>query len=486
MSKKQTVDVDVAIVGAGTAGLSAYREARKHTDRIVLIEGGAGGTTCAQEGCMPSKLLIAAAESARQVRRAPAFGLHISEVEVSGPAVLSRVRRERDRFVRLVKEGTHNISASHRLQGYAEFIAPNTLQVGTVSIKARSIVLATGSTPLIPGMFKSLSKRLVTSADVFEWQDLPQSVAVFGAGIVGLELGVALHHLGVRVAIFGKGHNLAGISDPEVKKTALEILTHELPIDLDANVKNLQETDTGVEIQWENAGKEYTEQFDYVLVSAGRKPNLAPLKLGCLGLNLDKQGLPDWDPETLQVKGLPLFLAGDNNNEKPLLHEAGDEGRLAGYNAAHYPEVRKLKRRSSLAVVFSHPQIMQVGQTYQDLALNCTAIGEADFSNQGRSRVILENQGLLRVYAAHENQRFLGAEMVGPAAEHLAHLLAWAHQQKLTISDMLKFPFYHPTIEEGLKTALRSARKALKEGPPSGRLCDTEEYVIAEPGDFTA
>lgn len=484
MSKKQTVDV--AIVGAGTAGLSAYREARRYTDRIVLIEGGEGGTTCAQEGCMPSKLLIAAAESAREVKRAPAFGIHVTQVEVSGAAVLSRVRRERDRFVRLVKEGTDKISSDRRLQGYAEFTDPHTLQVGDLAIEARSIVLATGSTPFIPGMFNTLSKRrLVTSADVFEWQDLPQSVAVFGAGVVGLELGVALHHLGVRVAVFGKGHNLAGISDPAVKKVAHEILEEELPIDLDANVKNLHETEDGVEIQWESAGKNHTEQFEYVLVSTGRKPNLSALKLERLGLNQDPQGLPEWDPETLQVKDLPIFLAGDNNNDKPLLHEAGDEGRLAGYNAAHYPDIKKLKRRSALGIVFSHPQIMQVGQSYQELALDCTAIGEVSFSNQGRSRVILENKGLLRVYADHKNQRFLGAEMVGPAAEHFAHLLSWAHQQQLTIADMLKFPFYHPTLEEGLKTALRSARKALREGPPSGSACDTH-YVIEEPCDFTA
>lgn len=483
MSQKQTVDI--AIVGAGTAGLSAYREARKYTERIVLIEGGEGGTTCAQEGCMPSKLLIAAAEAARQVKRAPAFGLKIDKAEISGAAVLSRVRRERDRFVRLVKEGSAHISNERQRKGYARFIAPQCLQVGETQIEAKAIVLATGSSPFIPDMFNTLSKRLVTSADVFEWQDLPDSVAVFGAGIVGLELGVALHYLGVRVAIFGKNNNLAGLSDPEVKKVAQEILSQELPIDLNADVQSLTETDQGVEICWQKAGQQYRKTFAYVLVSAGRKPNLAALNLEQLNIERDQHGLPDWDPETLKLKGHPIFLAGDNNNMRPLLHEAGDEGRLAGYNAAHYPEMKTIQRRSSLAIVFSHPQIMQVGTPYQELALDCTAIGEADFSDQGRSRVILENQGLLRIYAAHENQAFLGAEMVGPAAEHLAHLLAWAHQQKMSIPAMLKLPFYHPTLEEGLKTALKATQRTLKDGPPMGSPC-SGEYVIEEPGDFTA
>ena len=158
-----------------------------------------------------------------------------------------------------------------------------------------------------------------------------------------------------------------------------------------------------------------------------------------------------------------VFIAGDVNNERPLLHEAADEGRIAGTNAGRYPDVQPGDRSSPLAVVFSDPQIAMVGSTYNDLTKRHIVIGEISFENQGRSRVMLKNQGLLRVYADAHTGRFLGAEMVGPRAEHLAHLLAWSHQSGHSIETMLEMPYYHPVIEEGLRTALRDAKRKLQD-----------------------
>ena len=123
-------EIDVAIIGAGTAGMGAYRAARKHTDRIVLIEGGPYGTTCARVGCMPSKLLIAAAEAAEAVREAAGFGVHAAP-RIDGAEVMDRVRRERDRFVGFVIETVEGFNPSHRLKGCARFEDPHTLRLDT-------------------------------------------------------------------------------------------------------------------------------------------------------------------------------------------------------------------------------------------------------------------------------------------------------------------------------------------------------------------
>ena len=159
-----------------------------------------------------------------------------------------------------------------------------------------------------------------------------------------------------------------------------------------------------------------------------------------------------------------MFIAGDVNNDRPLLHEASDEGRIAGANAGRYPDVQSGSRRSPLSIVFSDPQIAMVGSRYSELEDSAIAVGEVSFADQGRSRVMLKNQGLLRLYADPNDGRFLGAEMFGPRAEHLGHLLAWAHQANMTVEQMLEMPFYHPVIEEGLRTALRDTRKQLR--PP--------------------
>jgi len=139
----------------------------------------------------------------------------------------------------------------------------------------------------------------------------------------------------------------------------------------------------------------------------------------------------------------------------PLLHEAADEGRIAGENAARFPEVQPGLRRAPLGVVFTDPQIAIVGGGFAGLHAHAIAAGEVSFEDQGRSRVMLRNHGHLRVYGDPDSQRFLGAEMVGPDAEHIGHLLAWALQAKMTVPQMLEMPFYHPVVEEGLRTALR-------------------------------
>lgn len=188
---KPSIDVDVAVIGAGTAGLAAYRAARAGGARALLIEGGGYGTTCARVGCMPSKLLIAAAEAAHAIGRAPGFGVHVDgAVRVDGREVMARLRRERDRFVGFVLEGVEAIPEVDRVRGFARFVDRETLELddGT-RVRAGAIVIATGSRPAVPAMLQMLGDRLIVNDDVFEWEALPRSVAVFGPGVIGLELG---------------------------------------------------------------------------------------------------------------------------------------------------------------------------------------------------------------------------------------------------------------------------------------------------------
>jgi dihydrolipoamide dehydrogenase len=449
------MNVDVAVIGAGTAGMSAYRAAVAQGKRTVLIERGTYGTTCARVGCMPSKLLIAAAEAAHHARHAGPFGVH-AEVKIDGQEVMRRVRSERDRFVGFVLEDIDGFE--HKLVGNARFLAPNRLDVDGTVVEARAIVIATGSSPFVPSIFAGAGDRLVVNDDVFDWTDLPASVAVFGVGVIGLELGQALHRLGVRMRIFGRGGALAHLGDPVVRAAAEEAFQEELRIDLDAKVKHLKRVADGVEIEMQDGTK---ETFEYVLVATGRRPNLASLNLEAAHLELDSSGVPLFERTTLQCGSSSVFIAGDANEDQPLLHEAADEGRIAGENAARFPDVRPGHRRSPLAIVFSEPQLASVGARFQDLP-DGTTIGAVSFVNQGRSRVMLQNKGALRVYFGRD-RTFLGAQMAGPRVEHIAHLLAWAHQQRLTLDQMLAMPFYHPVIEEGLRTALRDAAKKVQE-----------------------
>ena len=195
--------------------------------------------------------------------------------------------------------------------------------------------------------------------------------------------------------------------------------------------------------------------------------------------------MPLFDRFTGQSGDSHIFIAGDADDDVPLLHEAADEGKIAGDNAGRYPDVRAQRRRAPLGIVFTDPQIATVGRSWRELQADGVdhAIGEVSFEDQGRSRVINRNRGLLRLYGAHGTGLFLGAEMIGPAAEHLGHLLAWAAQQGLSVHEMLAMPYYHPVIEEGVRTALRDLNRQLRMGPS---WCPTAWTAApaAEPGRF--
>ena len=457
--------VDVAVIGAGTAGLAAYRAARAQGARAVLIEAGPYGTTCARVGCMPSKLLIAAAEAAHAIDHAAGFGVHIDGTKrVDGREVMARVRSERDRFVGFVVDGVEKIPPADRIAGRARFVDRHTLEVDAhTRITARAIVVATGSRPAIPALLDGAGDRLVVNDDVFSWDTLPRSVAVFGPGVIGLELGQALARLGVRVVVLGRGGRVGPLTDPVVRDAAVQAISAELYLDPDAHVKRVTRITDGVEVEYTRLdGAVRVESFDYVLAATGRLPNVSGLGLEALGLDLDPAGVPRFDPATLRVDDTNLFIAGDAANYIPLLHEAADEGRIAGENAARLPAVQPGKRRMPLAVVFTDPQIAIVGGGYAALKPGSFAAGEVSFSDQGRARVMLRNRGHLRVYADKATGRFLGAEMAGPAAEHIGHLLAWAAANRMTVAAMLGMPFYHPVIEEGLRTALRDLDAKLR------------------------
>lgn len=457
--------VDVAIIGAGTAGLAAYRSARAAGARIVIIEGGAPGTTCARVGCMPSKLLIAAAEAAHGVARASAFGIRVDgPVCIDGRAVMERVRRERDRFVGFVLQGMDAMPGADLLRGHGRFVDPHTLMVDEhTRVSARSIVIASGSSVDFPDSMKALGERLITSDDVFDWQALPGSVAVLGPGIIGLELGQALHRLGVCVAVLGRGGRVGPLGDPCVRDYAVAAFNEEFVLEPDAHISTLERDLDRVAIRRAGRnGAPETEHFEYVLAATGRRPNVAGLGLETTGLTLDAKGVPLFNPVTTRTmsadKASPIFMAGDADNFIPLLHEAADEGHIAGRNAARLARGLRVTpglRRAPLGIVFTDPQIAVVGGGFRALKPGSFATGQASFEDQGRARIMLQNKGLARVYGDIATGRFLGAEMLAPAAEHLAHLLAWALQNEMTVTRMLEMPFYHPAIEEGLRTALR-------------------------------
>lgn len=462
-----TTKLDVIVIGAGSAGLAAVRQIKKNTDNFVLINDGPYGTTCARVGCMPSKALIEIANAFHARNKAEVFGIRGSEhLTIDIPAVMQRVRTLRDRFVGGVLKSTEAMG-ERSIAGRARLLGPHEVAVGDQIFHARRIVIATGSRPVVPLLWQALGDRVLTTDTLFDQENLPARMAVIGLGAIGIEMAQALARLGVAVDAFDSSNALAGISDPVVAETARKALSEEFAIHTGHDVE-LSSASNGVRVR---AGPVDIE-VDRVLAAIGRQPNLGDLGLESLGVTLDRRGMPPFDRSSLQIADLPVFIAGDANADVSLLHEAADEGFIVGVNAmADKPTC--FQRRTPLSIVFSDPGIAAVGQRFAALDREQCLIGSVNFASQGRALTAQRNQGVLRVYAASGDARLLGAEMCVPAAEHLVHLLALAIHRGLNVHDLLAMPFYHPVLEEGLRTALRDISQQSPGGQPDLSACES-------------
>lgn len=441
-------NVDVAIIGAGTAGLHALSEVRRATDDFVVIDGGPLGTMCARVGCMPSKVVIQVADDFHRRHVLGREGIVGAEgLSLDVAMALEHVRALRDKFVSGVMENSIEPLGDKLIRESAEFLEPDLLQAGDWRIRAGKIVIAAGSRPTVPKPWRRFEDRILTTDTIFEQTELPKTMAVLGLGAIGVELGQALSRMGVDVTGFDALSRIGGLEDPEINRLAVDLIRRDVAMHLGAAAE-IEEHQGRLRVSANGAGV----VVDKLLVCVGRTPNLERLELGRLQIKLDDRGMPPFDRETMRVADLPIFIAGDVDGDRAVLHEASHEGRVAGYNAVHEPPVR-FRRRTPLAIAFTDPNICTVGETWEELEDREVAVGDAGFDS-GRAMVMLREQGRIRVYADRKSGTLFGAAMVAPHGEHLAHLLAWSIQRRMTVFDLLEMPFYHPVIEEILQSAL--------------------------------
>ena len=277
--------VDVAIIGAGSAGLYALGQIRRKTDSYVLIDGGELGTTCARVGCMPSKALIQVAEDFHRRKLFDREGIEGGDaLRVAGADVMDHVQGLRDIFVDKVLSTSTDDMGDEFIEGYARFIEPGLLAVGERRIRAQRIVIATGTSPIVPPAWKAFGERILTTDEIFELETLPQSMAVIGLGVIGLELGQAFHRLGVEVTGIDQLDVIGNIDDPDVNQLAQELIGKEMPLWLGQPATIEEAGDGRLRV---SAGQQ-SVSVDVILVAIGRAPNLSALDPEMAGIRAQR------------------------------------------------------------------------------------------------------------------------------------------------------------------------------------------------------
>ena len=455
--------VNVAVIGAGTAGLNAFRRINKVTSNVVLINDGHYGTTCARVGCMPSKVLIEVANEFSSRKHFNTFGIKGGEsLTIERAQVMKYVRQQRDWFVARVMD-SFDKSPEKNINGRARFVEPQVLEVNGERIHADKIIIATGSRPIVPQDWRKFGSKLITTDEFFELETLPDSIAVIGLGAIGSEIGQALAHLGVRVVGIEKLSNVCGLSNPKVNKVAIEALSKDFEVWMETEAQLSEGPNGSIKVDTNN-GRSTT--VDMVLASLGRRPNFDDMGLEVLGLDFSNGFKGLVNPNTTQLANFPIFVAGDVSSYRMILHDVADEGAIAGYNAMR-DKVEAFKRRVPLRIAFTEPQAVVVGNSLAEEGQDII-VGTRSFAVQGRTKIMARNYGHLCVYAERQSGRLLGAEMMMPDGEYIGHFLAMAIENNLLVQDVMRTPFYHPTVLEGLDNALNAILNQLessRQGP---------------------
>lgn len=452
---------DLIIIGAGTAGISAYNEAIKYTRNILIINDGSWDTTCARVGCMPSKLLISSSNRMHDIQTAEELALkHNAVIDTSD--VMQRVHVLRERFILATLKGVDQWDSSHKISGKAKFIDSQTVEVNEQSYRAKSFIVAVGSRPNIDEALKQkLKEKYITSNEIFEFSQLPKSLAVIGSGIIAIELAQAMQRLGVQTTIFARSQKVGALTSPILQKLAQEQFSKELNIKFKTLPNEIEIQADKIKINFTENDQTKSIEVEYVLGATGRQSNIDHLGLDQLNSTFkDIKNLPI-DKETKQLANLPIFIVGDAAPDAPIQHEAAHAGKQAVYNCLNYPDVKPIPALTPLAIVFCHPEMAIVGKSFKQLEDQHVEFigGFVSYENQGRALVLAENSGGIEVYIDKKSGKLLGAELFCSQAEHLAHLLAWMIDADQDVHQILKKPFYHPTLEEGLRTAFKHARR---------------------------
>ena len=458
---KNDFDFDFTVIGGGSGGYAAARTAHSLGMKTAVIDGAEElGGLCILRGCMPSKTLIESADRQLTIERAAEFGL---EAQAGVPDI----RAIRDRKRRLIadfagyRQGQLQDGRWSLYRGRASFRDAHTLEVlprdgsASFNVSSKFICIATGSesnVPPVPGLAET---GFWTSDEILDAADLPSSFIVLGGGAIALEMAHYLHAMGRHVAIVQRSAQLLTGLDKQCshtvrdayKKRGIQSYCGTQLREVSGNAGKKQVTFT------DHHGATHLLEADEILLATGRRPATSGLELEKAAIHLVRGKISI--QKTMQTSQPHILAAGDVCSPLDVVHLAVQQGEIAARNARKIMDgetetLEEMDYRLRLFGVFSHPQVAAVGASEEELEKAGTPFESADypFDDHGKSMVMGETDGFVKLLAHAETGEILGGLCVGPQATELIHEIAVAMHFHSTAADLAKVPHYHPTLSE--------------------------------------
>jgi dihydrolipoamide dehydrogenase len=476
---------DIAVIGAGPGGYPAAIRATQLGAKVAIIEKEKLGGTCLNWGCIPTKALIAAAETFEKIKHAERYGITVKDAAVDYAKMIGN----KDKAVQQLRAGINSLLTANGVKqftGTASFVDRNTLEIDgragsplpadgahgvtrpTERISAKKIIIATGSTSAMPG-FLPKHERVVESRAFLDIQKLPATMIVLGGGFIGCELACMAAMLGVKVTIVELLEDILLLLDPDVRREVrahMESRTAGLGIRVLAG-KALEKISGGGGATATISGKFGDEllQADLLLCAVGRKPVTDGLKLENAGLKATERGYIEAD-DYCRTKVASIFAIGDVTGKIQLAHSATAQGIAAAENAVQ----TKLRKHDTIVpnVIFTSPEIGTAGMSEDDAKKQNRAVktGKFRFAGLGKGIATGETTGFVKWIADATTDQLLGAAAVGPHATELVAEAAAVIRAELTTRELGRTIHAHPTFSEAWMEAAHALHGECIHAPP--------------------
>jgi pyruvate/2-oxoglutarate dehydrogenase complex dihydrolipoamide dehydrogenase (E3) component len=451
-------EYDFAVIGGGSAGYAAAATASRLGLRTICVEGGAEvGGLCILRGCMPSKTILESANRFLTLRRAKEFGLSAGQIGYDAAAIRERKRKLIAEFAGYRRSQLEN-GKFEFVRAHASFLSPHELQLVTLEgketeIRFRFALIATGSELNlleIPGLTETsfLHSDFALDSDV-----VPPSVVILGGGAIALEFASFYSSLGSKVTLIQRSSQFLKEADVDVAGALTEAM-RELGVEMICDTKLLRVAAEKGEkaVYFVQDGVERRVAANELFYALGRRPALAGLNLKAAGVELSPSGAIKVN-DRMQTSQPHLFAAGDVAGLFEVVHIAIEQAVVAAKNAQRLREGKELGRidyRLHLFAVFSHPQLAFVGLTERDAANQNIPVRTASypFADHGKSLVLGEPEGFVKLVVHAKSGEILGGAAVGPEAAELIHEIVVAMHFRATAADLASIPHYHPTLSE--------------------------------------
>jgi pyruvate/2-oxoglutarate dehydrogenase complex dihydrolipoamide dehydrogenase (E3) component len=444
-------DYDFVVIGGGSAGFSAARVAVSHGLKTAIIDGAEElGGLCILRGCMPSKTLLYMAEVLHLAQKGKTFGLKIPSARADMKAIHARKKKIIGEFATYRQKAL--VSGKFKLiQAYARFLDPHTLALSNGrTIRARHVLIGTGSKVSVPPVPGLATSKFWTSDDVLNLDFIPQRVIVLGGGIVACELTQFLNRIGARVTVVQRSPHILRDHSPEASTVIQQALIDEgVELFTGTHIEHITRDHRGVTVTFIHDGKKITRRAAHLFNALGREPNTTPLNLSAAGVKTRPDGqiiINRWQ----QTSAPHIYAAGDCSGPHEIVHTAILQGELAARHAAKVKKLKPVDWSLLLSVVFTDPQLATIGRLERELDEAGTPylVASYPFNDHGRSILMDANYGYVKVIAEPKRGRILGAEIVGKDAGELIHAFSGPLAMRATVFDLLRAPWYHPTLAE--------------------------------------